>query len=316
MSGPGVGVVLPRDLPAEQVLPYARRADELGFEELWVVEDLGFRGGIAQAAAVLASTTRLRVGIGILPAGARNVAFAAMELGSLAELFTGRLDVGVGHGMPAWMASVGAWPGSPVTLLSEYTAALHSLLHGHDVSGDGRYVRLDDVALEQPPTRVPDILLGVRGPRSLAVAGAEADGTILAEPVTPQYARVALGHVAATRPHRLVAYNLTVVDDDEDAAVAAARPALEWVGEADTAPHLAALPFAEELAALRTQCATRAEFTERMPAAWVRSLALVGSPTTIRARLDELTAAGVTSSVLLPVGDDPSAALENLSRLL
>ena len=51
-----VGVLLPRDLPAAEVLPYARRAEELGFDELWVVEDLGFRGGVAQAAAVLAAT--------------------------------------------------------------------------------------------------------------------------------------------------------------------------------------------------------------------------------------------------------------------
>ncbi len=102
-----VGVLLPRDLPADRVLPYARRAEELGFDAVWVVEDLGFRGGIAQAAAVLASTDRIRVGIGLLPAGARNVAFAALEIASLAQLFPGRIDVTVGHGMPHWMRSVG-----------------------------------------------------------------------------------------------------------------------------------------------------------------------------------------------------------------
>ncbi|MET0773833.1 MAG: LLM class flavin-dependent oxidoreductase, partial [Candidatus Limnocylindrales bacterium] len=75
-----IGVMLPRDLPATQVLEFARRAERLGFDEVWVVEDLGFRGGIAQAGAVLASTERIIVGIGILPAGARNAAFAAMEL--------------------------------------------------------------------------------------------------------------------------------------------------------------------------------------------------------------------------------------------
>src|SRR3954463_4052976 len=86
-----IGVMLPRDLPAAHVLPYARRAEELGFDELWVVEDLGFRGGVAQAGAVLAATERIVVGIGIMPAGARNVAFAAMEIATLAQLFPGRL---------------------------------------------------------------------------------------------------------------------------------------------------------------------------------------------------------------------------------
>src|SRR5215217_8201800 len=63
-----IGVMLPRDLPAAHVLPYARRAEELGFDELWVVEDLGFRGGVAQAGAVLGATERIVVGIGIMPA--------------------------------------------------------------------------------------------------------------------------------------------------------------------------------------------------------------------------------------------------------
>ncbi|MEK8170665.1 LLM class flavin-dependent oxidoreductase [Streptomyces sp. M19] len=102
-----------RDLPARDVLPYARQAEDLGFEQLWVVEDLGWRGGIAQAASVLASTTNITVGIGILPAGARNVCFAAMELATLAQLHPGRLIAGVGHGMPDWMRQAGSWPASP-----------------------------------------------------------------------------------------------------------------------------------------------------------------------------------------------------------
>ena len=52
MSERAVGVMLPRDLPAEQFRAYAQRADGLGFDELWVVEDCFYRGGIAQAAAL------------------------------------------------------------------------------------------------------------------------------------------------------------------------------------------------------------------------------------------------------------------------
>jgi hypothetical protein len=48
----------------------------------------------------LAATTRIAVGIGIMPAGARNVCFAAMEPATLAQLYPGRLIAGIGHGMP------------------------------------------------------------------------------------------------------------------------------------------------------------------------------------------------------------------------
>src|SRR5690606_5120531 len=185
-DGVQVGVMLPRDLPAADVVRYARRADELGFAELWVVEDLGFRGGIAQAATALAVTERIRVGIGLLPTAARNVGFAAMEVNSLAELFPGRLEVGLGHGLRGWMRQVGAWPASPLTLLREQLTALRGLLAGEIVSVEGRYVRLRDVRLESPAAVPPSLVVGARGPRTHALAGELADGTVLAEPVTPE----------------------------------------------------------------------------------------------------------------------------------
>ncbi|GCB44273.1 LLM class flavin-dependent oxidoreductase [Streptomyces sp. NL15-2K] len=75
-----IGVLLPRDIPQGDLVAFAQEADDYGFGELWVVEDLGYRGGLVQAATVLAHTRRIRVGVGLLPAAARNVAFAAMEV--------------------------------------------------------------------------------------------------------------------------------------------------------------------------------------------------------------------------------------------
>lgn len=306
---PQIGVVLPRDLPAPRVLEYARTAERLGFDELWVVEDLGFRGGLVQATAVLGATTRLRVGIGILPAAVRSAAFAAMEIATLEQLFPGRTDVGIGHGMPGWMRQAGVWPERPLAFLTEYVTTVRTLLGGGEADG----LRLDPATV---PAAVPPLLLGVRGPRSLAAAGRVADGTVLAEPCTPEYAAAALAAVAPTGTHRLVAYNVGAVDADERAALAVARPGLEWIGEPDWAPHLAPLPFAAELAALRARCATREEFAVRMPDEWVAALALAGTPGRVRGRIDELGRAGVTSSVFFPAGPDPVAALAQLAQVL
>ncbi|MGM1065657.1 LLM class flavin-dependent oxidoreductase [Saccharothrix sp. Mg75] len=313
-----VGIMLPRDLAPARVLPYARRADELGFDELWVVEDLGFRGGVAQAAAVLATTSRIRVGIGLLPAGARNAAFAAMEVATLAQLFPGRVDIGIGHGMPAWMRSVGEWPASPLTLLEEYLRAVTALVRGETADRGGHVVLDPSVRLE--PACVPDVpppvLAGVRGPRSLALSGRVADGTVLAEPVTPEYARAALGHIDARRPHRVVAYNSAAVRPGRAEAVEAVRPGLAWIGEPDWAPHIAPLPFAAEFAALRRGCGSREEFARRLPEEWVRRLSVTGTADDARARLAELYAAGVDSVVLIPADPDPDEALERLAGVL
>ncbi|MFC7615838.1 LLM class flavin-dependent oxidoreductase [Actinokineospora soli] len=152
-----LGVQLPRDLPIDRFLPYARRAEELGFDELWVVEDCYFRGGIAQAAAALAATSTIRLGIGILPAALRNPAATAMEAHTLAELFPGRLVLGIGHGMPAWMAEVGAAPRSPLRLLEEHITAVRALLRG-DPATLAATVRMD-LPITAPP---PMVLAGVR----------------------------------------------------------------------------------------------------------------------------------------------------------
>lgn len=313
-----IGVLLPCDLPAADIVPFAREADARGFDELWVAEDLGHRGGLAQAATVLASTSRIRVGVGLIPAGARNVAFAAMEAATLAQLHPGRVDISVGHGMPGWMRAAGAWPRSPLTLLREYVPALRTLLAGGTADTDGRYVRLDGVRLAPSavPDLVPDVFAGVRGPKSLAVSGETADGTLLAEPVTPPYVREALRAIAPRGPHRITAYNLAAVGDDHRAALAAVRPALQVLGEADWRPHLVPLGLDGELAALRAASADAAAFARAMPQEWVERLALAGTPAHVRARIDDLFAAGVTSAVLIPAGPDRRAALADLARVL
>jgi alkanesulfonate monooxygenase SsuD/methylene tetrahydromethanopterin reductase-like flavin-dependent oxidoreductase (luciferase family) len=50
------------------------------------------------------------------------------------------------------MEQIGARVESPVTLLREHLAALRALLAGERVSVRGRYMRLDGVGLDWPPT--------------------------------------------------------------------------------------------------------------------------------------------------------------------
>jgi alkanesulfonate monooxygenase SsuD/methylene tetrahydromethanopterin reductase-like flavin-dependent oxidoreductase (luciferase family) len=189
-------VVLP-STPPERIESVAREADRVGLDELWLWEDCFKESGIATAAAVLAWTTRLRVGIGLLPVPLRNVALTAMELATLQRLFPDRLTPGIGHGVQEWMGQVGARADSPMTLLREYTVALRALLAGERLTTTGRYVALDDVALDWPPPRPGPLLVGAVGPKSLALAGELADGTILTGGTTPDQVRAARAVVDA-----------------------------------------------------------------------------------------------------------------------
>ncbi|MDR6201276.1 5,10-methylenetetrahydromethanopterin reductase [Microbacterium sp. SORGH_AS428] len=309
-----VGIMLPRDLPVAEVLDFARKAEESGFDEIWVVEDLGYRGGIAQAASVLAVTSRVTVGVGILPAAVRNVAFAAMEIATLAQLHPGRIVVGIGHGMPGWLSSVGAWPQKPLTFLREYVVALRALLEGAQGPERGTYVDVEGLRLSETPDIVPPIVLGVRGPKSLAAVGEVADGVVLAEPAAPEYIAHALERIGEVET-RVITYDLAVVADTTDAAQAIVRPALAVLAESDWRPHVLPLPYAEELLQLASDLPVDA-FTRTLPTEWVTELTLSGTVEEVRAGIQRRHDAGATTVVFIPVGANPSTTIRDLAEAI
>ncbi len=201
-----LGAIYVPQHPPERLPDVARAADEAGLAELWLWEDCFLNSGIAAASAALAVTERLRVGIGILPVPFRNVALCAMEIATLNRLFGDRAITGIGHGVQDWMTQVGARPASPLTLLREYATALRALLHGETVTADGRYVRLDKVALDWPPTPAPPLLIGATGPKTLALAGELADGTILTGGTSIAGVEQARRRIAAAGPHEIVVF--------------------------------------------------------------------------------------------------------------
>ncbi|HET8867616.1 MAG TPA: LLM class flavin-dependent oxidoreductase, partial [Agrococcus sp.] len=125
---PVLGLILPPDLAPERMLPSARAAEAAGVDDLWLWEDCFAESGIAPAAAILAATERLRVGIGLMPVPLRNVALAAMEIATIERMFPGRFLPGIGHGVLDWMSQAGVRAASPLTLLREHATALRALL--------------------------------------------------------------------------------------------------------------------------------------------------------------------------------------------
>jgi alkanesulfonate monooxygenase SsuD/methylene tetrahydromethanopterin reductase-like flavin-dependent oxidoreductase (luciferase family) len=115
-----------------------------------------------------------------------------MEIAVLARLFPGRFVPAAGHGVLPWMDQVGAKVASPMQLLREWVTATRSLLHGETVTVDGEYVRLRQVALDWPPQSPPSLLVGGRGPKTLALAGEVSDGLVLDAGITPALVRTAI----------------------------------------------------------------------------------------------------------------------------
>jgi 5,10-methylenetetrahydromethanopterin reductase len=306
MSRTRIGLGGPAQLPPADIPAYARRAESAGFDELWLAEDCFFAGGIAAVSAALSSTRRLTVGLGIMPAVARNAAFTAMEIAALAELYPARLIIGLGHGMAGWMRQIGAYPRSPLTALAEHLQAIRALLAGEPVTAAGDYVQLDGVRLDHPPAHVPPVLAGVRGPRSLELSGQLADGTILAWPLTAPYiarAREAIerGRLAAGRtgPHQLAGGTPVSVDPDPGCARDAMRAAVaaELAGPTGSI-HIEPLGIAGEVRQLLAAAGSVERFAADLPDRWIDQLVIAGDPDHCADRIAALAGQGIDHVIL------------------
>jgi alkanesulfonate monooxygenase SsuD/methylene tetrahydromethanopterin reductase-like flavin-dependent oxidoreductase (luciferase family) len=201
-----------RDVPPERVGMHAASLAS-AFDELWVVEDMPYAGGISQLSEVLRHTEDCVVGHGLAPAPFRNPMALAMEWATVARLYPGRLRCGLGHGVQSWMEAIGEKVGSPLSLLEDTTFATRELLAGRDPDIDGRYQQVSGYRLEFPPDPVPGVSLGAVGPRTLELSGRVADGTIIPEGHGPDHVHRAVELIAKGReeggrtdPHRLTLF--------------------------------------------------------------------------------------------------------------
>jgi 5,10-methylenetetrahydromethanopterin reductase len=276
---PALGIAYVPTLPPERLRGLARAVEDSGLDELWVWEDCFKQSGVASAAAALAWTERITVGIGLLPVPLRNVAVAAMEVANLERMFPGRLIAGIGHGVQSWMDQTGTRVASPLTLLREHTVAMRSLLGGERVTTEGRYVRLTDVTLDWPPAVPPPLMLGGSGPKSLALAAELGDGNLLAaaipEDEVAEIARLVFS-TATDEGHALVASQLVATGEGGQQRLEQEVP--RW-----------GVPYAS-------------------------GIGVAGDAKTVAASVDRLAASGVTSVCFQPTEDEPD--LHGLVRFL
>ena len=307
-----IGLTIHRTFPASEVSRFARLAEDGGLDDLWLIEDCFFTAGPTLAASALTATEKLRVGIGILPAVVRHPAVTAMELATLAALGPGRFVGGIGHGVQDWMGQMGLRPDSPLTALEETMHVVRRLLAGERVTFDGETVTLDGVRLEAPPGQPVPLLAGVRGPKSMALAGRVADGVILAEPASPSYVEWARREASAGDDFEIVAFASWIVMDDG----AIARSIMAgMINEQLEHPHAGwgTLPFYEDLVDRRNDGG--AEAIASMPLDWWHVLGPIGTRADAHAHLDRLEAVGVDTVAMFPA-PEVDLALGDLDAII
>ncbi|MAG29391.1 MAG: 5,10-methylene tetrahydromethanopterin reductase [Deltaproteobacteria bacterium] len=162
--------------PGPRILEYARLAEELGYQRLWLYDSpLLYPDVWVALARVAAATTTLGLGPGVLVPGLRHVATTAGAIATLEALAPGRITVAVGTGFTA-RRLLGkpplAWKN-----VDTFLRQLRGLLAGETIEIEGRAVRMLHPEGFAPPRPLETpILVAANGPRGRAVAEAIGDG--------------------------------------------------------------------------------------------------------------------------------------------
>jgi probable F420-dependent oxidoreductase len=296
---PQVGVLLPtfdtfRTGGVPSALEAARRAEELGFDAVWVGDHLACPAPNLDAPSVLAAaaavTRRVRLGFSILLLGLRPPAWTAKQLATVDLLSGGRLELGVGVGgeFPREFAAADVPLHQRGARLDETLAVLPDLLAGRPVRHSGLAIEVDSPALEPSLNRVPRLLVGGRSEAAMRRAARFGD-TWLPMWLTPGRLAERAGRLTELaaeqgRPTPTLALLVGVhVDADEGRARA----------EADG--HL------------RGQYSLGLESVERWTA--------LGSIELVLSQLEPYLSVGVDELVLMPLAREPLAQYERLAEV-
>jgi len=186
-----VGITLPQGCDREylgvepgvawtRTVEAARRAEELGFESLWVYdhmqvdpppEEAPIFEPIVELAAIAMATSRARLGHLVLAAAYRNAGLTAKAISTIDVISGGRAELGIGAGWKEdeWLAYGYGFPDAPerLAILADHLEIITRMLAPGRATYDGRHAHVIDAihepkGLQQP--RLP-IVVGGNGPK-------------------------------------------------------------------------------------------------------------------------------------------------------
>ncbi len=160
------GFAIPQVSPTEpvDVEPIgrvARKAEELGFESLWTLDQVlgGSRNlePVSLLSYVAAITSRVRLGTAVFVLPQHNPVQLAKELATLDVLSGGRVDAGfgIGNDVAPHNAAFGIPTGRRVKLLTESLAVMRALWSDRTATYEGEFFQLHDIRMEPKPVQRP-----------------------------------------------------------------------------------------------------------------------------------------------------------------
>lgn len=198
-----IGLQLPHAQPgadAASILEVARRAEELGFDSVWMFDHLFTPVGLETPypysgsgdypmsaddpyfdalglyGVIAGATERLKIGTGVLIGAYRHPLMLGKILATIENFAPGRIVLGLGSG---WMREEFETLGVPYerrgARLDEYVRALRAVWSGR-AGFDGEFYAWPEAGTKPAPTAPIPIIIGGHGDKALARAARLGDG--------------------------------------------------------------------------------------------------------------------------------------------
>jgi 5,10-methylenetetrahydromethanopterin reductase len=307
--------------PLPDGIRYAQYAEQKGFEAVWQAESRLVRDAIVPMAAFAATTSKLKVGSGVINNWTRNIGLLAATFLTLDDLAPNRIICGIGAWWDPLARNVGIERRKPLQAMRETIEVLRRLLRLENVTYHGEFhhvtgIELDVVHGRREPRNVP-IYIGATGDNMMELTGEIADGAVLNYCVPPEYndkalelldkgARKAGRSLADIDRPQLVVCS---VDHDRHKAIEAAKMLLtQYLAQQ---PHIAKASGVSEDIVKKVQSilgwpATKEQVHEAMqyvPDEFVLKISATGTPAEARAKVQEYIDRGCTCPILYPMSD-------------
>ena len=314
--------------PIPDGIKYVQYAEQRGFEAVWQAESRLVRDAIVPMAAFAATTTKIKVGSGVINNWTRNAALIAATFLTLDDLAPDRILCGIGAWWDPLAKNVGIDRRNPLQAMREVVTVVRDLLAMKRVTFHGEFVHVTGIELDivhgrREPRHVP-IYIGATGMKMMELTGEIADGVVLNYLVSPKYNETALAHLEAgakragrrlddiDRPQLIVC---SLDADRKKALDNARRLVTQYLGQQ---PHImkasgVSQELLDEIQRVLTWPATEEQIEAAMklvPDDVVQLITASGAPDECRAKVREYIAAGATCPILYPLGDDVKAMID------
>ena len=161
--------------PVTDVIPYARRAEEHGFDTLWIWDTWFSTDAFISLTLAATNTTNIKLANGVAATPVRHPSMLVSSISTLDNLSGGRAVCGIGCGGQATVGRLGMRKAKMAEFRKDLQT-MKTLFNGEEIDEDGAFYKVDSVRRAAP------IYTASWGPKMLEISGQLADGVVIMAP--------------------------------------------------------------------------------------------------------------------------------------